>query len=1193
MVLRTAKQGRNEGNQFWGCSTFPKCRGTKPTERPSTGADPKTTPPAWAEEEPNIKSPVVFAAEPSESGYLVEAFESVALPAAAAASINREDVLDEVVQRFTGWRLESPLPTSSRPVDHDLTVVALAKDLLLRGNTPLAFAEIEAAISDRHKIDWAGLSATELTDLFRALTREPTAPHTPTVFDSQEEQALVEWILKETRSNGSGWSVQTQVHVSYLDPALPKSSRCDILLTHPDGDRIVVELDGRQHRDHVDADQARSEALTKAGYEVIRITTDEFRARSGDPWDQLGELLRRKRPDIPESSYANALQEYRLIHQIQVTTVRAIRSGHLALRGTWDIEISSPHELPDDLIKLALEQTGELLHRLSRLWDVEPIPRPKVCLKTAGKKQRKDQFCLEIINGNSRARFSISDVVLPRPPLHPPSWGTQPEASKNLERADGEWFLNWIYRKASFWEGQWECISRAIRGEDVLVLLPTGRGKSIAFQLAALLRPGPCFVVDPIISLMDDQIDNLRTVGITRSAGIQGRQSTAKQRSLLDTLVRGHYKFCFIAPERFQNSAFRDTLRGLTVNTPVSLIAVDEAHCVSEWGHDFRTAYLNLGRTTRTFCTQVGGSPPPVIALTGTASRVVLKDVQRALEIPGVDSIITPSSFDRPELTFGVVTCRSDEKKARLLGILDGIPQRFGLTPSSFFSRDLRTGGAGLVFCPHVNGKFGVVEIAASMSTSLNTEVEVYSGSMPRNWNGDWEQHKVHTQRDFKRNRTNVLACTSAFGMGIDKSNIRFTAHYGLPKTVESFYQEAGRAGRDQEPAYCDIILSVDDPERARHLLDPNTTIEEVGKVMKAVQWDDEDDVTRALWFHTNAFQGVEQDVKNVEAVYSKLTPIRPHWKKAFSWSSGGANMRAAYEKALHHLVILGVVKDYTVNFAQREFEAELGEAEADTLGSALGRYGRSYQARRGIRLENDFVEKVAGEKKDGPKQRVSLAAQSLLEFIYETIELARRRAMSEILQATSEAAKSRKSGELLKDRVLLYLTQTDWDVRLTEIADVERLEVDDVIAIAEDVVSRNHGDELRAASIRQLSSYPDQPAFLLLRAYAESCVSSPDWDRVAEDLRAGVQFGREKYGMSESILATLVLELTQLLDAREQDARRFVRSFLTGGLPSRIFARELCARLEPNLAVEIIPALTAGLAREAPAQTNPFEAIT
>ena len=168
---------------------------------------------------------------------------------------------------------------------------------------------------------------------------------------------------------------------------------------------------------------------------------------------------------------------------------------------------------------------------------------------------------------------------------------------------DLQYFLEYIFRKPSFWEGQYDGIIRILQNKDALLLLPTGAGKSLVYQLASLLLPGRTVVVDPIISLMEDQIDNLAMMGIDRCIAITSQIGNPQDRTrVLQLFGQGEYIFAFVSPERFQIDEFRESLRTLTVHTPIAMIVIDEAHCVSEWGHDFRTAYLNIGKTSREYC---------------------------------------------------------------------------------------------------------------------------------------------------------------------------------------------------------------------------------------------------------------------------------------------------------------------------------------------------------------------------------------------------------------------------------------------------------------------------------------------------------------------------------------------------------------------------------------------------------------
>ena len=747
----------------------------------------------------------------------------------------------------------------------------------------------------------------------------------------------------------------------------------------------------------------------------------------------------------------------------------------------------------------------------------------------------------------------------------------------DVSKQDVEWFLRYLFRKESFWEGQWHTVQRTLKGLDSVVLLPTGAGKSIAFQLAALLRPGRCIVVDPIVSLIDDQIENLRSYGIDRCGSITGRQHAAEKESIQHLLGTGQYLFVYVAPERFQSVPFRESLRGLTAHSIISAVVIDEAHCVSEWGHDFRTAYLNLGRIAREYCSSGVGHVPPLVALTGTASRVVLKDVQHALDIQEPDAVVTPKSFDRSELRFSVVPCHSNEKQARVKGILDGLPIWFRRSHQQFF----RSSGeghtaAGVVFCPHVNGDFGTASVARAIEEHLGISVPTYSGSAPRGFDRRaWDLAKRRAARAFKRDEAPLLVATKAFGMGIDKPNIRYTVHLGLPASIESFYQEAGRAGRDRALAECSIVLSVDDKERARYLLAPATSLGDLASTMEAVDRAQADDVTRALFFHTKSFNGIEQDVADIEILLRSLGDLNQPRRVRITWADDEWNRRAndphgRSERALHRLVVLCVVKDYSINWASREYEVDLNAFDRDRVADALASYGRAYQARRGEVLRQQ-VDKIP---ESTPAQFLLATAEVLLEFIYETVELARRRALSEMFQAAVIASEAEDPDDTLRRRVLDYLSQTAWDKRLDDLVTTGEAGMADVPDILDDVITHVDINELRAAAGRLLSSYPDVPSLLYLRGFTEALATETQEMGVIEDVRAGTRFALSKYRLDPIALANTLLSLTDSATRRPEMAEMILRSALAAeGLP-----RETVVHLVRTLP----PALAAIAARKA-----------
>ena len=357
-------------------------------------------------------------------------------------------------------------------------------------------------------------------------------------------------------------------------------------------------------------------------------------------------------------------------------------------------------------------------------------------------------------------------------------------------------FLQNIFRKFEFRASQGEAIFNILRQNDCVVLLPTGAGKSLIYQLAGLLMPGITLVVDPLVSLIEDQVEGLQTYGIDRAAPIARSLATpAERKHVLLRVERGEYQFVLLSPERLQSPQFRSTLRALAETSLVNLAVIDEAHCVSDWGHDFRPAYLNLANNLRRFCADQEKKIPPLLALTGTASRVVLIDMLTVLDIDRnrSDALIRPESFDRPELQFEIVrTSPSEDATAALRGVLNKLPAQFGLPRTEFFHPSGRSTASGIVFVPTVNGRVhGVNDARTAARTATGAQVTVYSGRPPGSKEqATWDAEKRENARQFKRNRAPVLVATKAFGMGIDKPNIRYTVHFGMPSSLEGFYQE-------------------------------------------------------------------------------------------------------------------------------------------------------------------------------------------------------------------------------------------------------------------------------------------------------------------------------------------------------------------------------------------------------------------
>lgn len=322
----------------------------------------------------------------------------------------------------------------------------------------------------------------------------------------------------------------------------------------------------------------------------------------------------------------------------------------------------------------------------------------------------------------------------------------------------------------SFRPGQEQAIDHVLANEDTIVILPTGGGKSMIYQLPALILDGVTLVVSPLIALMKDQVDSLDRVGIP-STFINSSLSPKESEERLEKVKKGYFKIVYIAPERFYNAAFLADLKKIKV----SLFAIDEAHCISQWGHDFRPSYLRLKEAVK-----LVGSPT-VVALTATATPEVREDIAKQLDLKHPQYVI--SGFARPNLQLAVVQANNGQKLEYLLDIMD--------------NDNL---GSGIIYAGTRAKADEIVE------TLLERDVKavVYHAGMDA-------ESREWVQNSFMKGEAQVVVATNAFGLGINKKDIRFVVHFDMPGTIEAYYQEAGRAGRDGKPSFCLLFFSPKD----------------------------------------------------------------------------------------------------------------------------------------------------------------------------------------------------------------------------------------------------------------------------------------------------------------------------------------------------------------------------------------------
>jgi ATP-dependent DNA helicase RecQ len=487
-----------------------------------------------------------------------------------------------------------------------------------------------------------------------------------------------------------------------------------------------------------------------------------------------------------------------------------------------------------------------------------------------------------------------------------------------------KFFLQSIFRKHDFREGQLPILCLALQSKTVIGLLPTGGGKSLTYQLASFLQPGLVLVIDPIKSLMHDQLEGLHDNLIDSCTYLNSSVQNEARELALNHIANGTKQIIFISPERLQIESFRRMLDSLSERQiHFSYAVIDEAHCVSEWGHDFRTSYLSLGENLRKYCKTATGKPIPTFALTATASFDVLADVQRELspmtgDPIGDDSLIQLESVKRNELQFVIhkvsveedIKIKQKENQDRKLNDWDYMKmigskkhlalsqainqiaekiQSYNNAPtkileqedlSSFdrihisnfqttgFTTNVQNGG--VIFCPHKSWYFGVTDRYKNPDRRLGVAENIpISSHLVGTFHGadsddELTQSRIETdnitnQNSFKKNQINLLVATKAFGMGIDKPNIRYTFHLNYPSSIESFVQEAGRAGRDGKLAVCNIIFN-DEPLFKK----PNRENEDSAELVSLDQ--------KLLYsFHNNSFKGQNKEKRSINELLNNI----------------------------------------------------------------------------------------------------------------------------------------------------------------------------------------------------------------------------------------------------------------------------------------------------------------------------------
>lgn len=886
--------------------------------------------------------------------------------------------------------------------------------------------------------------------------------------------------------------------------------------------RRVIEIDDFSHEGKNNYDYFRDEKLKNKGWVVCRLSTNSIHKWRVEVEKLIQNILQAISPKVFES--AARLRELAVEQRealANMVFLPVAEAQLMAVIGHWIYTYGRPPNiLTLNANNLGISFVIECINELQR--NLEILFGFKLGEYTKAVTDELQADIIYFLKPSAEAFSLLQNSNVVAPVLIPCDYKNDPLPRGGLPKAipadlteRGQigraltYFLQNLFRKRTFREGQVEIILRALQLKPVIGLLPTAAGKSLCYQLSALLQPGITIVVQPLRSLMQDQVDNLRDFGIHRADIIASYKESFGEGKQYEEFAKGSLYFVFVSPERFQVPEFRNHVIRAVENYPISYCVVDEAHCISEWGHDFRPAYLSLGRLVPALCRHMQHTPC-FIALTGTASENVLIDIRRELNITDREAVVRPKSFDRAELQFEVrkVSSGLDNRLSALLGILDKLLDRqFEIYKPS-----------GLIFTNFVKGQDGVKQLCEALRRRFpQVCIDYYSGGPPPG-EERWEEQKIIKQRAFKSNQINILVSTNAFGMGIDKADIRFTVHAMLPRSLEEFYQQAGRAGRDGKPSRCFIIFSDDQPGLADEILDPvRVPIERAKEMYETMQKDTRrdklDDAIRNLWFLFQSFRGREQDKRILSFVWSGDPTFIWHgsvWeglKSLIPERVGDSNevilpfsflpsnvfrhvidsgdesdepkdelKEDALEKAIYRLMSVGVVEDYMKDWREQTFRIRLIRRANEDIHKIFVRFLSRYATEGEMRKYLPLVDYKEYDK------LVETYAHKIIDFVYDNIESRRRRALWEMLRVARKAIA--EGTDKFRKELNSYMADSPFTETLLKL--VRHEDYHEWFAVLTQAEGVDGLEKLYSACRRVVEENPRHPGVLLLYGFSQ-----------------------------------------------------------------------------------------------------------
>ena len=845
------------------------------------------------------------------------------------------------------------------------SAICIVKNILQRGKPTLLSRFLQHKIGSIHKMDNFNkqqvLISQELNNWQRLIKGCDDSTFNPAkkFFDETLEKLLPEechfiknLIIPEVLINDITQENKKDFKNQAVDFYLPQAY-------------LVIEIDGSQHKtsEQSSLDKKRDEYLISKGQKVIRIPVQDLLDNNLEKLKDLRDyIIQHKILTLYKNSFINGIDlnkpfiQATTIMRYQILILELLKYNRLSLnKDLWEFELDTNNENSAELLKLAIHDLFIWFACILKLQGIL-FKKPDIIIKTVENRNFTQKNNLKI-DFSLLKRFSDENQLYPNvifvrnDYFDTYKYFAKTDSSKDVKPKIKQIdyfsveianlvkyrfnnnnknicdkilrYLMWNiflqndstleYNTTDFREGQLEIIKNVLQRNDTIGLLPTGSGKSICYQLAGILQPAPSIVIAPIISLMLDQVNELNAYYFSR---VETINSTIEDKfKVLEDFRQGKYIFILISPERFQNEEFRAKLKTLK---HIAYAVVDEAHCLSEWGHDFRTSYLTLINTIRNNCSK----EISFLALTATASLYVLKDLKLAFSITNDFNIKTPINYAREELEFYVIDAQKN-----MQSILNN-------KIKSINNVNLEK-NAILIFTPYTTtNRYGCEGVCNNLQKEFDDiDIRYFHGKLK-------DQKKLQIQNDYKDNVFNILVSTKAFGMGVNKSNIGYTFHCGIPSSLEALYQEAGRAGRakkifQNKKAKCYILFSKEYNENSlQKMWNLNTPKEELMDICTDFKKLSQD-VKRQMFLCREEFRSTDEIVSQIKDVYNNLKEsniIDANKYIYFFKNSEGSSendIKSVVQKCLYRLFQLGVISDWTIDEKLKLFKTDFVEYPA------------------------------------------------------------------------------------------------------------------------------------------------------------------------------------------------------------------------------------------------------------------------